>query len=170
MELEFTQDGQTYRICLNKEGDRYTATLDDETYPVDICTIDDNCISILIGDRSFRFYRAQSNGKEYISVNGELYCFSSPEKEECRRSDYKRAEKSRGDKLNIVAPMPGSVLQINAKEGDEVEEGQCLAIVEAMKMETGLHSMIRGKVKKIHSSLGQQVDAGEVIIELEVSE
>ena len=168
MELEFTQDGQTYKICLNREGDRYSVTIDGETYPVDICTIDDHCTSILMGDRSFRVYRVMSNGKEYISVNGELYCFSSPDED--GKSNYKRAEKSRGDKLNIVAPMPGSILQINANEGDDVEEGQCLAIVEAMKMETGLHAMVRGKVKKIHSNLGQQVDAGEVIIELEASE
>ncbi len=69
--------------------------------------------------------------------------------------------------MTITAPMPGCVIKVDVKEGDVVEEGKCLAIIEAMKMETGLYAAISGKVKKVRVVKGKQVNAGETLIELE---
>jgi biotin carboxyl carrier protein len=66
----------------------------------------------------------------------------------------------------LTAPMPGKVLKIMVGEGDQVEAGQPLITMEAMKMETTLSAEGVARVKRIEVSEGQMVDAGAVLIEL----
>ena len=66
----------------------------------------------------------------------------------------------------VTAPMPGKVLKILVREGDEVEAGQPLIIIEAMKMETTLAAEGPARVKAIAVAPGQMVDAGAVLMEL----
>jgi len=68
---------------------------------------------------------------------------------------------------NITAPMPGLILEIMVKEGDEVHEGDSLLILEAMKMENVLKANGQGIVKAVHKSTGDNVDKGQLLIELE---
>ena len=63
--------------------------------------------------------------------------------------------------------MPGLIVKIAVKVGDEVEEGALLAIVEAMKMQNELRAPRKGRVKKVHFKEGQQIDALKAIVELE---
>jgi propionyl-CoA carboxylase alpha chain len=67
----------------------------------------------------------------------------------------------------LLCPMPGLVVKINVEEGDEVQEGQALATVEAMKMENILKAERRGVVKKITASAGASLKVDEVIMEFE---
>jgi biotin carboxyl carrier protein len=66
----------------------------------------------------------------------------------------------------VTAPMPGKVLKLMVAEGDQVEAGQPLITMEAMKMETTLAAEGPARVKRIAVSAGQMVDAGAVLIEL----
>ncbi len=68
---------------------------------------------------------------------------------------------------HLLCPMPGLVVKINVAEGDEVQEGQALATVEAMKMENILKAERRGVVKKITASAGASLKVDEVIMEFE---
>lgn len=71
------------------------------------------------------------------------------------------------DKTEIGANIPGNILKVLVKEGEEVEENQPIAIIEAMKMETNILSSMEGKVSKIYVNEGQQVKSGELIAKLE---
>ena len=63
----------------------------------------------------------------------------------------------------IVAPMPGKVIRLLVSAGDEVEAGQGLVVVEAMKMQNEIRSPKRGKVERVVATEGQNVNAGEVL-------
>ena len=67
----------------------------------------------------------------------------------------------------IVSPMQGTVLQLEVAEGDTVEAGQVVAVVEAMKMENEVQSLHAGTVAAVHVQAGQGVQAGQTLIELE---
>ncbi len=67
----------------------------------------------------------------------------------------------------LLCPMPGLIVAINVAEGDEVQEGQALATVEAMKMENILRAEKRGVVKKISASAGASLRVDDVIMEFE---
>jgi biotin carboxyl carrier protein len=64
----------------------------------------------------------------------------------------------------IKSPMPGKVVKVLVKEGDEVEPGRPLVVVEAMKMENELVAEIAGTVKKVHVSPGDAVEGGAPLI------
>ena len=68
---------------------------------------------------------------------------------------------------DVVAPMPGLVLQTNAQEGDEVEEGQAVIILEAMKMENVIKAPAGGTISKIKVKEGETVDKNAVLFTLE---
>jgi propionyl-CoA carboxylase alpha chain len=67
----------------------------------------------------------------------------------------------------LLCPMPGLVVKINVAEGDEVQEGQALATVEAMKMENILKAERRGVVKKVNASAGASLKVDDIIMEFE---
>lgn len=67
----------------------------------------------------------------------------------------------------LLCPMPGLVVSISVAEGDEVQEGQALATVEAMKMENILKAERRGVVKKIAATAGSSLKVDDVIMEFE---
>jgi len=63
--------------------------------------------------------------------------------------------------------MPGLVVSIAAHDGDEVEAGQALAVVEAMKMENILRANSNGVVKKVHVKAGDSLTVDAIILEFE---
>ena len=67
----------------------------------------------------------------------------------------------------IHAPMPGLILEVSVKEGDEVAEGDSLCVLEAMKMENALGAPRDGVVKAVHIAKGETVDKNALLIELE---
>ena len=67
----------------------------------------------------------------------------------------------------LLCPMPGVVVKISVEEGQEVQEGQALATVEAMKMENILRAEKKGVVKKIAAEAGASLKVDEVIMEFE---
>ncbi|MFM5930766.1 MAG: biotin carboxylase N-terminal domain-containing protein [Novosphingobium sp.] len=67
----------------------------------------------------------------------------------------------------LICPMPGLLVSLNVKEGDKVEAGQPLAVVEAMKMENILRAEKSATVKKINAAAGESLAVDAVILELE---
>jgi 3-methylcrotonyl-CoA carboxylase alpha subunit len=67
----------------------------------------------------------------------------------------------------LTAPMPGKVVQVLVAEGAEVEKGQALMVLEAMKMEHTIAAPARGKVAKLHFNAGDQVSEGATLLSLE---
>ncbi|EFR30806.1 biotin/lipoyl-containing protein [Eremococcus coleocola] len=66
----------------------------------------------------------------------------------------------------ISAPMPGTVLSLQVKMGDQVEAGKVLLVLEAMKMENEIVAPQAGKVVEIHTSQGLAVNTGDLLISL----
>ena len=67
----------------------------------------------------------------------------------------------------LLCPMPGLIVKVDVTEGDEVQEGQALCTVEAMKMENILRAEKKGTVKKINAGAGDSLAVDEVIMEFE---
>ena len=74
----------------------------------------------------------------------------------------KRATAAEGE-MELEAPMPGLMISFSVKEGDWVEAGDTVAILEAMKMENALPAPGRGRVKAIRFKAGDKVNTGEII-------
>lgn len=64
----------------------------------------------------------------------------------------------------IDSPMPGSILKIKVKVGDEVKKGQAVFVLEAMKMENEISAPVNGKIVEILAGVGDTVAVGQTII------
>ena len=67
----------------------------------------------------------------------------------------------------IKPPMPGKVVEVKVKEGQEVKEGDVLCVLEAMKMQNDLKSPVTGKVTRVHVQDGANVEATTILVEVE---
>ena len=68
-----------------------------------------------------------------------------------------------GEKHKVEAPMPGLILRIEKNVGDTVQEGDLIMVMEAMKMETEIHSPASGTIREIAVKQGDQLKAGELL-------
>ncbi|MCG8499407.1 MAG: biotin/lipoyl-binding protein, partial [Firmicutes bacterium] len=66
----------------------------------------------------------------------------------------------------LFTQMPGKVVKINVKEGQEVKKGDTLLILEAMKMENEIMAPKSGKVVSVHVSAGTSVNNGDVLVSI----
>ncbi len=66
----------------------------------------------------------------------------------------------------VTSPMPGTILDVKVKEGDEVKKGQVLMILEAMKMENEILAAEDGKIKNVYVQKGASVNTGDPLVEL----
>lgn len=66
----------------------------------------------------------------------------------------------------VLAPMAGSILRVEVKEGDAVTEASVLLVMESMKMEIPVEATFDGKVTKIHCNEGDLVDQDQLLITL----
>ena len=91
-----------------------------------------------------------------------------------RVTDYKvkattaaRPKADAGNPDHIGAPMPGVVAGVTVQAGADVKKGDLLLTIEAMKMETGIHADRDATVKAVHVATGAQIDAKDLLVELE---
>jgi biotin carboxyl carrier protein len=115
--------------------------------------------SILLRGHSFEVRVEPTHGGLRVHAGAQEYRveIDDPRAWRRRRGGALEAE----GRQEVVAPMPGKVVRVLAKEGDEVEAGQGLFVVEAMKMQNEIRSPKKGKLEKILVTEGQVVNAGE---------
>lgn len=168
MELEFNIEEKVHKLQLEFKDGQYRVNLGDREYVVDSSPISDNCISLLVNGKTFTVYFAEAEGRRYFSISGEQFCIQEAKSESVRASEADSTALEEAP--TIASPMPGKVVKIFVKEGDEVEKGQGLVIVEAMKMENEIKSPIKGIVEKVNFKPGDLVDAAQSILEIKPEE
>lgn len=110
-------------------------------------------------------YTVTINGKKYAialdgnkaKVNGKDYDFSVKEGIEVKGT-------SSGEGTPVKAALPGNVLKVLVSEGDTIEEGDVIAVVEAMKMETEIKSPASGTIQSVEIEVGNKVQTGQVLV------
>ena len=73
----------------------------------------------------------------------------------------------RGVRGSVGAPMPGTVIAVNVKEGEEVEKGQTLCVLSAMKMEMAVTAPMSGKVKLVAVTQDMKLEGDDLVVEIE---
>ncbi|MFC3166514.1 pyruvate carboxylase [Paracoccus fontiphilus] len=104
--------------------------------------------------------------KVFFELNGQPRQVRVPN----RKATGTKAARPKADPANaghVGAPMPGVVASVAATAGAKVHQGDLLLTIEAMKMETGLHADRDGTVKAIHVRPGEQIDAKDLLVEVE---
>ena len=142
----------------NRDG-TFTLNIGDTTYQAQgremgegrvVADVDGQRVTADLDERDGRWYVHTANGDLVLEV---LPRFRLPGADEFQGG--------------LTAPMPGKVLATHVEAGAEVEKGQLLLILEAMKMEHRITAPVAGKVTAVHAGEGDQVANGELLIMLE---
>ena len=135
----------------------YKFTISGNNYEVDILEVDGDLAKIEV------------NGTPYlVEIHRETRHVKTPTlvRPVLREPSKKIEKKDQGSKLAIKAPLPGIILEVSVKEGDQVTKGQKLAVMEAMKMENEIKAEKDGEIVSVKVTQGQSVLQDEVIIEI----
>ena len=170
MKLEIQVGGKKRSVELARESHPYhpgqvhwMCRLDGQPVEVDVVNVGTSTYSILLGGLSYEIrVRPGPGGGLVVQAGAEEIPVEihDPRSWRGRRAGAGFAAEGR---QQIAAPMPGKVVRVLVKQGDDVEAGQGLVVVEAMKMQNEIRSPKAGKVERLHVAEGQAVNAGEVL-------
>ncbi len=157
--------GKTYETEIKERHGELQITLDGEPCEVSYAEADNLGQVILIhGGKSYAMSIEGSPSEVSITVAGYRYdCALEDERERAANLASKAASKGGG---LLKAVMPGVVVELLVEVGAEVQEGQPLLILEAMKMQNEIGAPGEGVVQAIHAGAGTAVAAGDKLITL----
>ena len=167
MQLTIDVEGQRIPVSItDATAGKIKGTVGETPFSVAFIQYDDKQLKIMLNGRTETVYcSVNDEQKTIVNFHGlNFTCFRTDQLNDTM--DYARKEMV-NDKTRLVSPMPGKVVKINVKEGDEVKEGTIMMVVEAMKMENNIVASGDAKVKKILVAEGQMVDNKMQLIELE---
>ena len=120
--------------------------------------------SVLHSGKSFVVRVLAGDGNCEIAVDGHHFPLQLEDTRDAVSSINANVQ---GGRVEVKSAMPGKVVRILVSDGDMVEPGQSLIVVEAMKMQNELKSPKTGRIVKINTSEGATVQAGQVLVVLE---
>jgi len=155
----------------SREG-AFLVYLNGEEILVEIIELKPTSITLGIGGwvGFFEYSRKHGKLKEVIHANKTYEVeVKSPHQDELEKllDRFRKGDAGPSVEKQIVAPMPGKILEIYVKQGDKVELGQVVGVLEAMKMENELGSTVEGVVKEVKVKKGDSVVLNQVLIEFE---
>lgn len=163
VQLASSGSEKTTRVIeLERDASGWRVTLDGKPLAVDAVEISPDTISILLDGQCFEISVTQSpDGKLKLQTGSHEFTAEviDPRAWSGRRHGAVEAE----GRQQILAPMPGKIVRILVKEGDHVEAGQGLLVVEAMKMQNEIRSPKSGTIERVLATEGQPVNAGEIL-------
>jgi len=158
---------QSYTVEI-EETDRsvYRVSVDGHEFLVDGKKTGRTNYSLIVENRSFEI-EVDHQGDEYrVLVDGRNYHVNLVDERRVRAGGGQAGGGLQGRQA-ISVPMPGKVIALLVAEGDMVEKGQGMVIVEAMKMENEVRSPIAGEVKEIKVKQGDTVEGGAILLIIE---
>src|ERR1700730_11899629 len=160
MFYDVTIDGKNYRLDLSRADGHWSCRLDGRDIEVEAVLARPDVLSLRIGNVA---YEVKS---ELVANDLHLWVESTRFTAELRDPRSLRSRSRAGDDQGpkkITAPMPGKVVRLVVHEGDEVEVGGGVAVVEAMKMQNEIKSPKKGTIQKILVAEGAAVNPGDVL-------
>lgn len=164
MTYEVTIEGKSYRLELEHGDAQWSCRLDGREIAVDAVLARPDVLSLRIGDKAFEV-KCERVGKDLHFWVGSQRFAADVRDPRSLRSRTQTADDHGPKKL--TAPMPGKVVRVLVQEGDDVEAGAGVVVVEAMKMQNEIKSPKKGKVQKILAAPGAAVNAGDVLAVVE---
>ena len=159
-------DGEQIPVTIGKDGDGSTLiNIGEKQYTVDPRWTQDGLLSLIIDGRSYQVDIHSDKDMHEVLIEGEHFEFELFDE---RKSLLKKSSAMGAEGVQeIKSSMPGKIVKVLVAEDEEVEQGQGLVVVEAMKMENEIKSPKAGVVKKIGVSEGEAVESGALLIVVE---
>ncbi len=158
---------QEYCFEVNKEGE---ITLNGQKCEVEFTEEDSGLTFIHLGNTKYVVEIVSNEQNNYeLLINGNSYVFSLETPFSLEKLKKKIEEEKLSTTYLIKAPMPGTLLDINVEEGQTINSGEIVLILEAMKMENTIAAEFGGTVTKVFVKKGDIIGKNASLIEIEKS-
>jgi biotin carboxyl carrier protein len=165
MKYVATVSGETYEIEVESEGE---ITINGERQKVDLITVAEQSVySLILDGHSYEAYVYSGDDEIQVLMRGVLYHVTVEDERQMRMRQTTLGSSSDTEEFLLKAPMPGLVVSVPAKEGQEVKSGDNLVILESMKMQNELKAPFDGRVTRLRVQAGDNVDQNQVLLILE---
>jgi biotin carboxyl carrier protein len=169
MKLVVTIDGRAGELQLEQSGEgwgfEYSAEgLEAVAGNASVVEVEPGIYSVLWDSRSFEVKVRWDKKSGVVDIGPEHFVVEAADPREIDVTGGAGAGQSRHE---VLAPMPGRVIRVLVEEGQEVAQGQGIAVVEAMKMQNEMQAGRAGRVTSIRVQAGAAVQAGEVLAVIE---
>ncbi|MGB9673901.1 MAG: biotin/lipoyl-containing protein [Anaerolineales bacterium] len=139
--------------------------LDGTTYEVDFEIVGNQPLySLIINGKSFEAYIYPENHEWQVLLHGRLYTAIVEDEREKRLKAAAGGKVVERGEFHLKAPMPGMVIAVPVKDGQSVEAGDVLVILESMKMQNELKSPKAGVVSRIKIHAGDSVEQNQTLL------
>jgi biotin carboxyl carrier protein len=171
MKLIAEVEGERHALEVRREGGRVFAAVGGREYEVEARELGGGGYLLLHGGRVYecRVERAAGEtvdeGAAEVHVRGRAYGVRVVDPRRLRGA--RGAAGHDGGRAEIKAPMPGKLVRVLVERGQQVEAGDPLVVVEAMKMQNEMKSPRAGTVAELRAEVGATVNAGEVLVVVE---
>ncbi len=167
MQYHATIDGIEHDLAIEELADAgvFEVNLGGKKIKADLRQAGPTSFSIIVGTRSFDLDVIRQGDDFVISSRAGVTRLTMEDAR--RRLMRSRGSREVSGKVQMRAMMPGRVLSVAVKPGDQVEAQQGVLVIEAMKMENELKSPKAGKVIEVKVAAGQTVEKGELLIVIE---
>jgi acetyl/propionyl-CoA carboxylase alpha subunit len=162
MRFRYAYRDQIFDLNIEREGTGYRALIDGQSFDLEILDEQPGQLSLLLNGRPLVLYWAADGNCKWISLDGCTYQIEKPAPRGAQRD---RGSGERGGDA-VRSPMPAQVRSLLVTEGQEVKQGQTLALLEAMKMEIRLKAPRDGRVAQLVAQEGDSVDRDQVVLKL----
>jgi biotin carboxyl carrier protein len=146
-------------IDVARDGNKLRVQIGDRIIEGDAVEVATGTYSILVGGHSYEIRVEPTHGGLRVHAGAQEFAVAIDDPRAWRRRRHGAAEAE--GRQEVLAPMPGKVVRVLAQQGDDVDAGQGLFVVEAMKMQNEIRSPKKGKLESLLVKEGQIVNAGE---------
>ncbi|MBM4255597.1 MAG: biotin/lipoyl-binding protein [Deltaproteobacteria bacterium] len=155
--------GNALTVEYRQNGDEYTVTVGDTALQTQILATHEGALTLVVDGQLLHAHVVSDGPRTLVALDGHVYEFARGEK----KSSHSRQREAGRLSPEIRSPMPGKILDVRVTEEANVETGQVLVVLEAMKMENALTAEGPARVRKIHVAAGELVELGQLLVELE---
>ena len=159
-----TIEGKTYEIDINESGE---ILADGQRLEVDFQSVADEPIySMLLNGESFEAHVSPGENAVEVLLRGQLFLVNVEDERQRRLRETSGVGMIEEGEFNMAAPMPGMVVAVPVEEGQKVQKGDDLIILESMKMQNELKAPRDGTISRIRVGAGDSVDQNQVLLTL----
>ncbi|MCH7811753.1 MAG: biotin/lipoyl-binding protein [Chloroflexi bacterium] len=158
---------QEHELEVEEHDGSFRVRLGDDWYPLELERVGETArYSLLLDHKPYDVFAEENPRGYHILIGARLYAVTTPGAGRGRRAGGPAdvEAETEGGEWVLTSPMSGVVLEILVQPGDEVEAGQVVITIEAMKMQNDLHARRGGTVKAVYVSVGQRVDQGTPLL------
>ena len=138
---------------------RVTVIVEGREYVVEVGNLNESPITATVNQRTYQVEVPQQ--KEETATTAAPAAASAPASKKAAINPPSEANSA------IIAPMPGSIMEIMVKVGDRVNPGDVVCVLEAMKMKNKIHTSLAGVIASVDVIAGQAVEYGAVLVTFE---